>query len=120
MHSTFGYIILGIIAGILSGFLGIGGGLIIIPALILIFGLSQHTAQGTTLAIMVPQISLLASYEYYRAGYVNIHTAVFICIGFVAGGWLGARYAVLIPEPVLRKIFGVIMLITSIKLLISR
>jgi len=78
-------LLLGAIAGVLSGFLGIGGGVVIIPALIYIFGLTQHQAQGTTLALMVPPIGLLAAMSYYKTGNVKISMAAFICIGFFLG-----------------------------------
>ncbi len=72
------YLILGSVAGALSGALGIGGGIIIVPSLVLLFGLSQHTAQGTTLALMVPPIGLLAAWTYYKQGFVDIKIAAFI------------------------------------------
>jgi uncharacterized membrane protein YfcA len=76
------YVILGLVAGCLSGLLGIGGGLILIPALIFIFGLTQLQAQGTTLALMVPPIGLLAALRYYQSGNVKLGMAGFICLGF--------------------------------------
>lgn len=72
------YIFLGLIAGIMSGLVGIGGGIIIIPGLVYLFGLGQHQAQGTTLALMVPPIGLLAAWIYYKHGYVNLPMALFI------------------------------------------
>src|SRR3990167_7151418 len=87
------YIFLGIVSGTLSGLIGIGGGIIIIPALVFLFGLSQHEAQGTTLALMVPPIGLLAALQYYQQGHVNLKIAAFVCIGFFLGGWLGAKCA---------------------------
>lgn len=103
---AFLYILTGLLAGLLSGLIGIGGGVIIIPILVLIFGLSQKTAQGTTLALLVPPIGLLAAWAYYKQGYVNYPIAGFICLGFVIGGLLGAKLAVRISDPVLEKIFG--------------
>jgi uncharacterized membrane protein YfcA len=76
------YILLGLVAGITSGFIGIGGGVIIIPLLVFLFGFTQQQAQGTTLALMVPPIGLLATWLYYRQGYVNVEAAAYICIGF--------------------------------------
>ena len=118
--NTFLYILLGLITGILSGLLGIGGAIVIIPSLVLLFGLSQHTAQGTTLALMVPPIGLLAAWTYYRAGFVDLKIAAFICVGFFIGGLIGARFATEIPEQLLRKIFGLVLLLTSIRMILFK
>lgn len=90
-----------------------GGGIIVIPCLIYIFGFSQHAAQGTTLAMMIPPIGLLAAWVYYRQGHVNLPVAGLICLGFVLGGFLGAKFAVGLPEFILRKIFGVFLLLIA-------
>ena len=113
-------IILGLITGVASGFLGIGGGIILIPALIYIFGLTQHQAQGTTLALMIPPIGLLAALQYYREGNVKLGLAGFICLGFFFGGLIGAIFAHKVPEPILKKIFGIFMLIVSLKMIFSK
>ena len=78
-------ILIGIIAGALSGLIGIGGGIVIIPVLVFMPGFSQQIAQGTTLALMVPSIGLLAAWSYYKDGFVDVKAAAFICIGFVLG-----------------------------------
>ncbi|MGD9014902.1 MAG: sulfite exporter TauE/SafE family protein, partial [Candidatus Omnitrophota bacterium] len=96
------YVALGLLAGICSGFLGIGGGTIIIPVLVYVFGLTQHQAQGTTLALMVPPIGLLAALKYYYQGNVNIQIAIFVCLGFFIGGLLGACLVTSVPDPVLK------------------
>jgi hypothetical protein len=83
------YVLLGLVAGVLSGIIGIGGGVIIVPVLVFLFGLSQHQAQGTTLALLVPPIGILAAWTYYKAGYVNLEIAAFVCVGFVLGGITG-------------------------------
>ncbi|HBQ21076.1 MAG: permease [Deltaproteobacteria bacterium GWA2_38_16] len=111
------YSLLGIVAGTLSGLIGIGGGIIIIPALIFLFGLSQHEAQGTTLALMVPPIGLLAALQYYQQGHVNLKIAAFVCIGFFLGGWLGAKCATSLSSVVLEKIFGVVLFLISLKMI---
>ena len=84
------YIGLGLIAGVLSGMFGIGGGTILIPAMVFLFGLTQHQAQGTSLAIMIPPIGLLAAMRYYYSGNVKLGMAGFICLGFFVGGLIGA------------------------------
>jgi uncharacterized membrane protein YfcA len=113
-------LIVGLSAGILSGLLGIGGGIIIVPCLLFIFNLSQHTAQGTTLALMVPPIGLLAAWTYYKQGFVDLKIAALICIGFFIGGLIGAQFATSINAPLLKKIFGFAMLIISLKLIFTK
>jgi len=110
MINSFLYIVVGLVAGITGGIMGLGGGLIVIPLLIYIFGFSQHMAQGTTLAMMIPPIGILAALTYYKQGYVNLPAAGLLCLGFVLGGYFGAKFAIGVPEVVLRKIFGVFLL----------
>jgi uncharacterized membrane protein YfcA len=112
-----GYIALGLVAGILSGMIGIGGGILIVPVLVYIFGFTQHTAQGTTLALMIPPIGILAVLEYYKAGNVDIRVAALVCLGFIFGGLVGAKIAIGIPDEVLKKVFGVILLVVSLKMI---
>jgi len=100
------YIILGVMSGAFSGLVGIGGGIIIIPALVVFFEFTQQQAQGTTLALMVPPIGLLAAYTYYKNGSVDMNAAAFICLGFFIGGFFGAKLAVSIPHEMLQKVFG--------------
>lgn len=114
------YIILGIVAGILGGMFGIGGGTILIPAMVFLFGLTQHQAQGTTLAIMVPPIGLLAAWRYWQAGNVKLSMAGFICLGFLLGGLLGANLIHNVPDPLLKKLFGVYLLIISVRMIITK
>ena len=114
------YIILGLIAGMASGLIGIGGGIILVPALLYVFGLNQHQAQGTTLALMVPPIGLLAAYTYYKAGHVNLKISAFVVIGFFFGGLIGARFANQIPTHVLRRIFAVVMVLVGIYTFIKK
>jgi len=111
------YLILGLVAGTLSGLIGIGGATIVIPALVLMFGLSQHMAQGTTLALMVPPIGILAAWTYYQKGFVDLKIAGFVCLGFLVGGLLGAKFAIGIPEQILKKMFGIFLLIVSLRMI---
>lgn len=110
-------IALGLAAGVLSGLLGIGGGIILIPALIYLFGLSQQQAQGTTLALMVPPIGILAAWTYYKHGFVDIKIAALICLGFIIGGLFGAQWAVTIPKDILRRVFGIVLLLISLHMI---
>src|SRR3989338_4457491 len=114
------YIILGLIAGIFGGLFGIGGGTILIPALVFLFGLTQHQAQGTTLAIMVPPIGLLAALRYWQAGNVKLSMAGFICLGFFVGGLLGANLIHTVSDPMLKKLFGIYLLIVSIQMIFTK
>ncbi len=107
------YLSLGLIAGTLSGMFGIGGGTILIPGLVFLAGLTQHEAQGTTLAIMLLPIGLLAVMRYYHSGHVRFDIAAFICIGFLIGGLLGANVAGGVPNLILRKGFGAFLMIVA-------
>jgi len=110
------YIALGLLAGICSGFFGIGGAIIIIPVLVLLSGFTQHQAQGTTLALMVLPIGLLAAMRYYQDGNVNVKVALLICSGFFVGGFLGAQFAGSVSEPLLKKIFAGLLMLISLKM----
>jgi uncharacterized membrane protein YfcA len=112
-----GLFLVGIIAGYFSGLIGIGGGVIIVPALVLLFGFSQHTAQGTTLALLIPPIGILAVLSYYQKGFVDIKSAIIICIGFMLGGFIGGKMAVGISNNLLKNIFGVVLIILGVKML---
>ncbi len=111
---------LGLFAGVVSGLVGIGGGIVIVPAFVLFWGMSQHLAQGTTLALMVPPIGILAAWTYYKQGYVDVRIAVLVCVGFVLGGLLGAKFAVGLSNKVLQKVFGSILLLVSMKMIFSK
>ena len=113
-------LLVGLSAGVLSGLLGIGGGILIVPCLVFILGLSQHTAQGTTLALMVPPIGLLAPWTYYKQGCVDIKVAALICLGFFFGGLLGAKFATVIHATCLKRLFGVALLVTALKMILSK
>ena len=114
------YITLGVIAGIAGGFFGIGGGTILIPILVYFFGLTQHQAQGTTLAIMVPPIGLLAAIRYYMAGNVKLSMAIFICVGFFVGGLIGAQFAHKIPDLMLKRLFGTYLLYIAVRMMLGK
>jgi uncharacterized protein len=111
--------LIGLGGGILSGILGIGGATLIIPALVYILKFNQHLAQGTTLALMVPPIGLLAAWTYFKSGHVDIKVAALICVGFFIGGLIGARIAITIPQDNLRRIFGLLLLLLGAKMVIG-
>lgn len=114
------FIILGIIAGALSGIIGIGGGIIIVPALIYIFKFSQQQAQGTTLALLVPPIGILAAWTYYKHGFVDLKIAGLIVMGFFIGALFGAIYATNINADLLRKVFAVLLVLIGIKMFFQK
>ena len=114
------YLLLGFIAGALSGLIGIGGGVIIVPVLIFLFGLSQHQAQGTTLALLVPPIGILAAWTYYKHGFVNLEIAGFICAGFFVGSFVGARMATGLPSMILERVFGVALFLIALKMMFAK
>ena len=118
--SIFLYLLLGLVAGIFSGLIGIGGAIIIIPSLVLVFSMSQHMAQGTTLALMIPPIGLLAAWMYYKAGYVDFKVAALICLGFFVGGFIGAKFVTSIPDLLLRRIFGLVLLLAALKMIFTK
>ena len=111
-----GLLVLGLIAGYFSGLVGIGGGVIIVPILIFVFGFNQHTAQGTTLALLIPPIGILAALAYYQKGYVDIKSAMIICTGFILGGYLGGKMAIGLPDQILKQIFAVLLMVLGLKM----
>jgi uncharacterized membrane protein YfcA len=120
MNDIFLYTLLGLGAGILSGVVGIGGGVLIVPALVFLFGFSQQQAQGTTLALLVPPIGILAAWTYYQHGFVNLKVAAFIAVGFIIGSLFGARFAVGVSNTMLEKIFGVTIMLIGLKMVVGK
>jgi uncharacterized membrane protein YfcA len=104
----------------MAGMLGIGGAIIMIPALVFLLGINQLTAQGTSLAVMLPPIGIIAAYNYYKAGQVNIKYAIILAIFFLVGSYFGSKLALNIPQPLLKKIFGVLLLLVAAKMLLSK
>ena len=113
-------IIIGLLAGILSGLVGVGGGIIMIPLLILLLGLTQHQAQGTALFAMLPPIGILAAMNYFKQGFVKWEYAVVIALTFVIGGYFGSKLSLSLPTQTVRRVFGVVMLIGGFKLIFSK
>ena len=113
-------ILIGIRAGILSGLVGVGGGIVMVPLLVLLLGFSQHQAQGTSLAVLVVPVTAMAVYNYYKAGYIDWRYAAVIAVFFVIGGFFGSKLAVSLDQKMLKKIFGVILLLIAGKMLIEK
>ncbi len=115
--STILYILLGVVTGIFGGLLGVGGATVVVPALVLLFGFTQHEAQGTILAAMIPPIGLLAAMRYYQAGNVKLWPALLIALGFFIGGNFGARFVEYIPDLMLKRLFGAFLLFVSLRMI---
>jgi uncharacterized protein len=111
------FTIVGFLTGIIGGLFGVGGGEIFIPLLIYAFGFTQHRAQGTSLAVLLPPIGLLAALRYYRAGYVDWTVAGLLALGFFFGASLGAIAATRLNAEVLRRAFGVFLLVVSLHMI---
>jgi uncharacterized membrane protein YfcA len=119
MLQTIYLVLAGILAGILSGFFGIGGGLILIPFLVLALGFTQHMANGTSLVALLTPVGIFGVLEYYRAGKIgpdNVKAGLIIAIGMLAGVYLGSRGALLLTSPVLRKLFAIFLLLVAVKM----
>ena len=110
---------IGLVAGLLSGVFGIGGGVVIVPALIYLAGFRQHMATGTSLAILLPPVGIAAVVEYYRHGNVNLYAALVIAVTVTIGGWFGAVLANRLAGPYLRLAFGVFVVTLGISLIIG-
>ncbi len=112
--------IIGFVAGIFSGMIGIGGGVIMVPAMVMILGYSQHMAQGTALATMMFPVGILAVIQYYKAGYVSFPTVGLLAVGFVIGGFVGGKIAVNIDAMLIKKIFGFVLLFFAVKMIFGK
>lgn len=110
--------IIGLGAGVASGLFGVGGAIVIIPALTLLLRVPQHTAHGTSLAALLLPVGLLGTLEYYRRGEVNIPYAALIAVGLLVGAFFGAKLAGTIPEALLRRLFGAFLMVISVRLLV--
>src|ERR1700761_7945474 len=113
-------VIIGLSAGFLSGMIGLGGAIILIPAMVIFLAIDQRMAQGTTIAIMLPPIGLFAAYNYYSAGYVNIKYALVIAIVFMLGSYFGSKLALNVPVNVLKKTFATVLLVIAVKMIFTK
>lgn len=113
-------VLIGLMAGVFGGLFGIGGAVIMIPALVYFLGVDQHMAQGTSLAVLLPPIGLFAAWNYYKEGQVNIWFAVIIAISFMVGGYFGSKLALNLPEQLMKKIFAVFLILIALKLIFSK
>ena len=110
-------LLIGLAAGFLSGLIGIGGGVLIVPALVLFAGFSQKLAQGTSLGILLLPVGILAVIQYYKQGYLNVNYVAIISIAFILGGFLGSKLAISLSDEKMKKIFAVILMVIAVKML---
>ena len=113
-------VLIGLFAGVTGGTLGLGGGLIVIPALTLLLGFSQHTAQGTSLAMMIPPIGILAAINYYKSDHIDFRAAIILVIAFVIGSYFGSIIALNLSARNLQKIFGFILILVALKMIFGK
>lgn len=111
-------LIIGLVAGMLSGLVGVGGGIIIVPALIYFLGFGQHMAQGTSLGLLLPPVGILAVVNYYKKGYVDLKVVTIMCVAFILGAFLGSKFSLSISEERLKKIFAIVLLLIAGKMLL--
>ena len=109
--------LVGIAAGMLSGLVGVGGGIVIVPALVLILGFSQKMAMGTSLGILLLPVGILGVFQYYKQGYVDVRVVLIISFAFLFGSYFGSKIALSLSQETIKKIFAVFMIIIAIKLL---
>ena len=114
---VFYLILIGLFAGMLSGLVGVGGGIVIVPCLIFLLGFTQHEAQGTSLGLLLLPIGILAVMNYYQKGYIDIKVVGIMAIGFVLGGWLGSKLSLTLSQEALKRIFAVILFYTAFRML---
>jgi uncharacterized protein len=120
LNEIIALVLIGLSAGLVSGMLGVGGAIIIVPALVFFFGMTQHQAQGTSLAVLLFPVGLLAFWNYYKQGYVNFKLALIVMLAFFVGGYLGSVAAVNLPEKPLRIGFGVLIVILGFRMIFSK
>lgn len=110
-------VIIGLAAGVLSGLVGVGGGIIIVPALVFFLGFTQHEAQGTSLGLLLLPVGILAVMNYYNKGYIDVRVVLVMCVAFVLGGWLGSKLALSLSQEVIRKVFAVVLFYTAFRMM---
>jgi len=114
-------IIIGLLSGMLSGFLGVGGGVIMVPLMLILLGFNQHEAQGTSLAVLAVPVTFIAAYTYHVSGSpINWKYAGIIALFFIVGGFVGSKFAVSVPQNILKKIFSLVLLVVAVKMFFSK
>lgn len=113
-------VVIGVVAGMLSGFVGVGGGIIIVPALMWALGFTQHQATGTSLAILLLPVGILAVWNYHKAGNIDWQAALIISATFVVGAYFGSKLSLSLPPETVKKVFGGVMILAALKLIFGK
>lgn len=113
-------LVIGLMAGLLSGFVGVGGGIIIVPALVFFLGYTQLGAQGTSLAVLLAPVGIFAVMNYYKAGHINVNSAIVICLAFVVGAYFGSKLAIGISQQMVKRVFAIFMMVVAVKMLFGK
>jgi uncharacterized membrane protein YfcA len=119
-HTVVLLLIVGLSAGILSGFVGIGGGIVMVPGLIFLLGYGQQQAQGTSLAVLMLPVVALAVRNYYRAGAIDPKVVLILAVAFVLGGYFGSKWSLALPQEVVKRVFGALMILIGAKLILGK
>jgi uncharacterized membrane protein YfcA len=118
METLIYLLLIGLAAGFMGGLVGIGGGVIIVPALVMLLGMTQHQAQGTSLAMILFPVGILGVLNYYKQGYVDFKYAGLLAVGFFLGSYIGSKYSLSLPQLTVKRIFAIIMIVLAIKILV--
>lgn len=118
METLIYLLLIGLAAGFMGGLVGIGGGVIIVPALVMLVGMTQHQAQGTSLTMILFPVGILGVLNYYKQGYVDFKYAGLLAVGFFVGSYLGSKYSLSLPQLTVKRVFAVIMIVLAIKILV--
>ena len=118
METLIYLLLIGLAAGFMGGLVGIGGGVIIVPALVMLVGMTQHQAQGTSLTMILFPVGILGVLNYYKQGYVDFKYAGLLAVGFFVGSYLGSKYSLSLPQLTVKRIFAIIMIGLAIKILV--
>ncbi len=118
METLIYLLLIGLAAGFMGGLVGIGGGIIIVPALVMLLGMTQHQAQGTSLAMILFPVGILGVLNYYKQGYVDFKYAGLLAVGFFLGSYIGSKYSLSLPQLTVKRIFAIIMIVLAIKILV--
>lgn len=117
METLLYLLLIGLAAGFMGGMVGIGGGVIIVPALVMLLGMSQHQAQGTSLTMILFPVGILGVINYYKQGYVDFKYAGLLAVGFFIGSYLGSKYSLSLPQITVKRVFAIVMMVLAVKIL---
>ncbi len=113
-------VVVGLLAGTLSGFVGVGGGIVMVPAMVWMLGYGQHQAQGTSLAVLMLPVVALAVWNYHKQYPIDFRAVGIIAVAFVAGSWMGSKGAIALSPETVKKVFGGVMVVAALKLILGK